>query len=136
MGWSLREDMRRELVIDAFQMAWFRRCPDHRTKLIFPSDLGQYASQQFQESLRERGIKASMSRKGNCWDNACSETLVGSLKVERLHDQHFEILRQAKDEVIDWLLWYNRTRLHSTLNYLSPMQFEQDLNRRTQAIVS
>ena len=56
--------------------------------------------------------------------------------MERLHGQHFEILRQAKDEVIDWLLWYNRTRLHSTLNYLSPMQFEQDLNRRTQAIVS
>jgi len=66
VGWSLREDMRSELVIDAFQMAWFRRCPDHQTKLIFHSDRGsQYASQQFQELLRERGIKASMSRKGN-----------------------------------------------------------------------
>ena len=54
--------------------------------------------------------------------------------MERLHGQHFEILRQAKDEVIDWLLWYNRTRLHSTLNYLSPMQFEQDWNRSTNAI--
>ena len=127
--------MRSELVIDAFQMAWFRRCPDHQTKLIFHSDRGsQYASQQFQELLKERGIKASMIRTGNCWDNACSETLFGSLKVERLHGQHFETLRQAKDEVLDWLLWYNRTRLHSTLNYLSPMQFEQDWNRSTNAI--
>jgi putative transposase len=137
VGWSLGEDMRSELVIDAFRMAWFRRRPNHETRLIFHSDRGsQYASQQFQELLRERGIKASMSRKGNCWDNACSETLFASLKVERLHGLHFETLRQAKDEVLDWLLWYNRTRLHSTLNYLSPMQFEQDWNRSTEDIAS
>jgi len=61
-----------------------------------------------------------MSRKGNCWDNACSETLFGSLKVERLHGQRFETRRQAKDEAIAWLLY--RTRLHSTLAYVSPMQ--------------
>jgi hypothetical protein len=67
-----------------------------------------------------------MSRKGNCWDNACSETLFGSLKVERLHGQRFETIRQAKDETIAWLLWYNRTRMHSTLNYVSPIEFEQD----------
>ena len=67
-----------------------------------------------------------MSRRGDCWDNACSETLLGSLKVERLYGQKFETRRQAKDEVIDWLLWYNRTRLHSTLAYVSPMKFEQD----------
>ena len=75
---------------------------------------------------REYGITASMSRRGDCWDNACSETLFGSLKVERLYGQKFETRRQAKDEVIDWLLWYNRTRLHSTLAYVSPMKFEQD----------
>jgi putative transposase len=68
-----------------------------------------------------------MSHKGNCWDNACSETLVSSLKVERPHGQRFQTIRQAKDEVIAWLLWYNRTCMHSTLNYVSPMQFEQDL---------
>ena len=67
-----------------------------------------------------------MSRKGDCWDNACSETLFGSLKVERLHGQRFETIREAKDEVIAWLLWYNRTRMHSTLNYISPLQFEQN----------
>jgi putative transposase len=66
-----------------------------------------------------------MSRKGNCWDNACAETLFGSLKVERLHDGRFETIRADKDAVIAWLLWYNKTRMHSTLKYLSPVQFEQ-----------
>jgi len=67
-----------------------------------------------------------MSRKGNCWDNACSETVFGSLKVERLHGRRFQTIREAKDETISRLLWYNRTRMHSTLNYASPMQFEQN----------
>lgn len=71
-------------------------------------------------------MTASMSRRGNCWDNACSETLFGSLKVERLHGQRFTCRRQAKDEVVAWLLWYKRTRLHSPLAYVSPMRFEQD----------
>jgi putative transposase len=127
VGWSLGEDVGCELVIDAFEMAWYRRCRGCRTELIFHSDRGsQYASAPFRELLRKRGIKASMSRRGNCWDNACSETLFGSLKVERLHGQHFETVRQAKDEALDWLLWYNPTRLHSTLNYVSPMQYEQN----------
>ena len=126
VGWSLREDMRRELVIDALQMAWLRRCPGKPTGLIFHSDRGsQYASHEFSAVLREHGITASMSRKGNCWDNAPSETLFASLKVECLHGKRFETLRQAKDETLDWLRWYNQTRLHSTLNYVSPMQFEQ-----------
>ena len=86
----------------------------------------QYASKDFRDVLKEYGITSSMSRKGNCWDNACSETLFGSLKVERLHGQRFQTHRQAKDEVIAWLLWYNQSRLHSTLAYVSPMRFEQD----------
>src|ERR1039457_519850 len=61
----------------------------------------------------------------DCWDNACSETLFSSLKVERLHGQRFQTIREAKDEVIAWLLWYNRTRMHSTLGYHSPAEFEQ-----------
>ena len=76
--------------------------------------------------LTEYGITASMSRRGDCWDNACSETLFGSLKVERLHVKRFATRRQAKDEVVDWLLWYNRARLHSTLAYVSPMRFEEN----------
>jgi transposase InsO family protein len=127
VGWSLRENMTRDIVMDALRMAWFRRHPDRQSGLIFHSDRGsQYASHDFRELLEEYDITSSMSRRGNCWDNACSETLFGSLKVERLHGQKFETRRQAKDEVIAWLLWYNSARMHSTLAYVSPMQFEQN----------
>ena len=141
VGWSLRGQITSQIVIDALRMAWFLRCPNRKTRpktgLIFHSDRGsQYASHEFNSVLKECGIIPSMSRKGNCWDNACSETLFGSLKVERLHGEHFETLGQATDEALDWLLWYNQTRLHSTLNYVSPTQFEQDWNRSTAAIAS
>ena len=127
VGWSLREDMARDIVIDALRMAWFKRHPGKDAGLIFHSDRGsQYASKDFRDVLTEYGITASMSRRGNCWDNACSETLFGSLKVERLHGQRFKNRREAKDEVVAWMLWYNRTRLHSTLAYISPMQFEEN----------
>ena len=126
VGWSMRADMTRTIVIDALRMAWFKRHPGKDAGLIFHSDRGsQYASDDFRNVLKDYGITASMSRRGNCWDNACSETLFGSLKVERLHGQHFATRRHAKDETIAWLLWYNQSRLHSTLNYVSPMQFEQ-----------
>ena len=102
VGWSLRDDMTSNIVIDALHMAWFKRHPDKHAGLLFHSDQGsQYV-------------------------NACSETLFGSLKVERLHGQRFVTRRQAKDETIAWLLWYNKARLHSTLAYLSPMQFESE----------
>lgn len=91
-----------------------------------PVESTQYASHDFRALLVEYGITSSMSRKGNCWDNACSETLFGSLKVERLHGRRLKTRREAKDEIIDWLLWYNRARPHSTLAYTSPMKFEQD----------
>jgi transposase InsO family protein len=126
VGWALREDMRRDIVIDALRMAWFKRHPGKQSGLIFHSDRGsQYASEDFRDLLKSYGITASMSRRGNCWDNACSETLFGSLKVERLHDQRLVSRRHAKDETIAWLLWYNHLRLHSTLGYTSPMQFEK-----------
>jgi putative transposase len=135
VGWSLREDMRSELVVDALRMAWLQRSPNRKTELIFHSDRGsQYASSDFNQALNECSIQPSMSRRGDCWDNACSETLFASLKVERLHGQRFQTIRQAKDETLDWLLWYNRTRLHSTLKYVSPMQFEQHWQDRTEAI--
>ena len=137
VGWSLRKDMRSELAVDALRMAWLQRSPDRKTELIFHSDRGsQYASYDFNQVLNECAIQPSMSRKGDCWDNACSETLFASLKVERLHGQRFQTIRQAKDETLDWLLWYNRTRLHSTLKYVSPMQFEQQWQDRTETIAS
>lgn len=137
VGWSMQDNMRSEIVIDALEMAWFQRSPDKDKELIFHSDRGsQYASREFNQLLSEHRITPSMSRKGNCWDNACSETLFGSLKVERLHGMQFQTIRQAKDETLDWLLWYNRTRLHSTLKYVSPMRFEQQWQDRTEAIQS
>ena len=137
VGWSMQPDMRRNLVIDALQMAWLGRNPGKQAGLIFHSDRGsQYASEDYNKVLEEHGITPSMSRKGNCWDNACSETLFGSLKVERLHGEQFKTIREAKDETIAWLLWYNRTRMHSTLNYVSPMQFEQDWTDATMKIAA
>jgi putative transposase len=127
IGWALADDVRQELVIDAFQMAWLRRGREAKAGLLFHSDRGsQYAGGAFQKLLRQYGVQPSMSRKGNCWDNACSETLFGSLKVERLHGQRFQTRQQAKDEALDWLHWYNRKRLHSTLNYVSPMEYERE----------
>jgi transposase InsO family protein len=127
IGWSMRPDMHRDLVIDALKMAWFKRNPGKEAGLTFHSDRGsQYASEGFAKVLEHCSITPSMSRKGNCWDNACSETLFGSLKVERLHGRRFETIREAKDETISWLLWYSQTRMHSTLHYPSPMQFEKD----------
>jgi putative transposase len=137
MGWAWAEDRRQELVMDAFQRAWFRRGLTRQTGLLFHSDRGsQYAGEAFQNLLRQYRVQPSMSRKGNCWDNACSETLFGSLKVERLHGQHFATRQQAKDEVLDWLHWYNRKRLHSTLNYLSPMEYEREWKHRATQVVS
>jgi transposase InsO family protein len=108
----------------ALDMAWYSRLP--AGGLIFHSDRGsQYASRCCTDLLARHGIKASMSRKGNCWDNACPETLFGSLKVERLHGMEFKNHREAKNATLDWLLWYNGSRMHSTLRYLSPAQFEQ-----------
>jgi len=124
VGWSMQPRMKKELVIDALRMAWFRRHP--APGLIFHSDRGsQYCSDEFQAALTAYGMRSSMSRKGDCWDNAPSESLWGSLKVGRLHGVRFTTRRAAMDEVIDWMSFYNHRRLHSTLAYVSPMQFEQ-----------
>jgi len=124
VGFACAPRMTRALVIDALRMAWFRRQP--AAGLIFHSDRGsQYASKDFTKLLASFNMKASMSRKGDCWDNAVTETLFGSLKVERLHGMRFSTRRQAKDEVMDWITFYNHRRLHSTLGYTSPMAFEQ-----------
>jgi transposase InsO family protein len=124
VGWSMGEAITAELACRALDMAWYSRLPAEG--LIFHSDRGsQYASRCYSDLLAGHGMKPSMSRKGNCWDNACSETLFGSLKVERLHGMEFKNHREAKDATLEWLLWYNGTRMHSTLRYLSPAQFEQ-----------
>ncbi|MBB5463741.1 transposase InsO family protein [Paraburkholderia sp. Cpub6] len=125
VGWSMQPHMKAELVTDALRMAWFRRRPD--SGVIVHSDRGsQYCSGLFQDTLKAYGMRSSMSRRGDCWDNAPTESLWGSLKVARMHGRHFATRRAAMDEVIDWLGFYNACRLHSTLNYVSPMTFEKN----------
>jgi transposase InsO family protein len=123
VGWSIKERMTQQLVIDALRMAWFRRRPAQG--LIVHSDRGsQYCSKAFQDALKAYGMRSSMSGKGDCWDNAPTESLWSSLKRARIHGRGFETRQEAINEVMDWLAFYNATRRHSALGYLSPMQFE------------
>lgn len=123
VGWSMQAHMQAEMVVDALRMAYFRRRP--AKGLIVHSDRGsQYCGKLFQDTLKAYGMVSSMSRKGDCWDNAPTESLWSSLKFARIHGKTFANGRQAKDEVMDWLAFYNAKRLHSTLGYLSPMQLE------------
>ncbi len=116
--------MHSALVKDALLMACFRRKP--ADGLTFHSDRGsQYCSRDFQDTLKAWGIRSSMSRKGNCWDNAPTESLWGRLKTTCVQGRRFATHKQARQVVLDWLAFYNHSRLHSALGYLSPMQFEQ-----------
>ena len=125
VGWAIGPRMTKALVIDALRMAWFRRRPNKG--LIVHSDRGsQYCSHEFQAALKAYGMRSSMSRKADCWDNAPTESLWGSLKRARLHGRRFETRQAAQSEVMDWLAFYNATRLHSTLGYVSPMQHEKN----------
>jgi transposase InsO family protein len=119
MGWSMKSHMKTELVHDALRMAWFRRRP--QPGAIFHSDRGsQYCSHEFQRVLQGYGMRSSMSRKGDCWDNAPVESLWESLKVARVHGRRFQTRREAMDEVIDGLSFYNHRRLHSKLGLSQP----------------
>jgi putative transposase len=117
----MRARMKKDLVIDALRMAWFRRHP--APGLIFHSDRGsQLLRHELQAALTAYGVRSSMSRKGDGWDNAPTESLWGSLKVARVHGVCFATRRAAMDEAIDWMGFYNHRRLHSTLAYVSPIQ--------------
>ena len=127
----MQAHMQSGLVTDARKMAWFRRQPD--PGLIFHSDRGsQYCGHEYQSTLAGYKMKISMSRQGNCWDNAPTESPWGRMKVGRLYGQKFATRRDAMDEVIDWLTFYNHSRLHSTLGYISPIQFEQRWHAKQQ----
>jgi putative transposase len=124
VGWAIGPRMTTSLVLDALRMAWFRRRP--QAGLIVHCDRGsQYCSGDFQAALKAYGMRSSMSRKADCWDNAPTESLWGSLKRARLHGRRFATRKAAQAEVMDWLAFYNATRLHSTLGYVSPMQHEK-----------
>lgn len=126
IGWSLKPRMTADIVTDALTMAWFRRKP--AAGLIHHSDRGsQYASHVFQVKLKEYGMICSMSRKGNCWDNAPTESWFGSFKNERVYGERFETRDEMTAMIFEYIeVFYNRKRLHSTLGYKSPMQFLND----------
>jgi transposase InsO family protein len=128
VGWSMAEHMKTDLVSDALQMAIARRQP--KEGLLHHSDRGvQYASDAYQHLLQTSGMECSMSRKGNCWDNACAESFWATLKVELVHHQQYATLEEARQSIFEYLeVFYNRQRLHSSLGYLSPEAFEAGLN--------
>jgi len=126
VGWSIKPRMTADIVMDAATMAWFRRQP--AAGLIHHSDRGsQYASHAFQGKLAAYGMACSMSRKGNCWDNAPAESFFNSLKNERVHGARYATRQEAIDDLFDYIeVFYNRSRRHSTLGYHSPAQFLQN----------
>ena len=125
VGWAMASHLRTELALDALRMALGRRMPE--PGLLHHSDRGvQYAAHAYQNVLHQHGIVCSMSRKGDCWDNAVVESFFSRIKTELLHRQGWPTGRAAKDAVARYIEgWYNPHRLHSSLGYLSPNQFEQ-----------
>jgi len=125
IGWSLRERLTKELVIAALDMAIKQR--KLSVDLLLHSDRGsQYASELYQLLLLRNGILCSMSRKGNCWDNAVMESFYRTLKVELIYQETYETRRQARRDIFEYIeIFYNRERLHSSLGYYSPEEYEK-----------
>jgi putative transposase len=123
IGWSLKPRMTVDLVTDALTMAWFRRRP--AAGVLHHSDRGsQYASHAYQGQLKDYGMTCSMSRRGNCWDNAPTESWFNSFKNERYHGLRYATHADMKAASFEYIeIFYNRTRQHSTLGYLSPSQY-------------
>lgn len=126
VGWSMSTSLRSTLVVDAMQMAIRSRSP--LTGLIHHSDRGvQYTSADFRQLLETHGIQSSMSRTGNCYDNAAKESFFHTLKTELVNHEHYQTRDEARASVFDYIeAFYNRFRIHSTLGYRSPAQFEAD----------
>ena len=124
VGWSVQNHMRAELVDEALRMALGRR--EVKSGLIFHSDRGsQYTSDKFRTTCREAGVVQSMSRKGNCWDNAVSESFFSAIDRELLSDGRSWSPERSRLEIFTYIeTYYNRRRLHSTLDYQSPAEFE------------
>jgi len=125
VGYAMADQMKTDLVLNALNQALLRQKP--APGLIAHSDRGsQYASDAFRERLALLGIKASMSRKGNCYDNAYAETFFHTLKVERVHQRRYQTRKEAITDIFDYIeTWYNPHRIHSSLDYHSPNHYEQ-----------
>lgn len=127
VGWSMRQTLEAEIATDALQMALAGRNPE--PGLIHHSDRGvQYACHAYRELLDEHGIRASMSRKGDCWDNAVAESFFATLEWELIQQSDWHTRAEARRSIFGYIeAWYNRRRRHSTLGYLSPAEYEDQL---------
>ena len=127
VGWSMGSRMKAQLVCDALRMAIWQRRPG--AGLVVHSDRGtQYASKDYRRLLKAHGFVGSMSRKGDCWDNAVAESFFGSLKQERVHWRHYQTRLEAQQDVLNYIsMFYNSYRLHSYLDYVSPNQYEAQM---------
>ncbi|HFK5727574.1 MULTISPECIES: IS3 family transposase [Enterobacter cloacae complex] len=125
VGWSMKPTLSRELALDALMMAVWRRKPDG--EVIVHSDQGsQYGSDDWQRFCRANNLAPSMSRRGNCWDNAVAESFFSSLKKERIRKRIYKTRDLARADIFDYIeVFYNRARRHSHLGGLSPEAFEQ-----------
>jgi putative transposase len=126
VGWAMADNMRKELVMSALDMALGSR--ELRGKLMSHSDRGsQYTSDTHRQRLKDRRITCSMSRRGNCWDNAVAESFFGTLKNELIYRQTWRSRKEAREAVYEYIeVFYNRQRRHSTLGHVSPVEFERN----------
>jgi transposase InsO family protein len=124
VGWAMSERIDTALVLQALAMALLHRCPP--AKLLFHTDRGvQYASGDYRQALGKAGLIASMSRRGNCYDNATMESFWATLKLELVYRRSFDTRAQARTQIFDYIeTFYNRQRAHSALDYHSPVDFE------------
>ena len=125
IGWSMRHTLEADLALDALKMALDQRQP--KAGVIHHTDRGvQYACKDYRKSLTDRGMVCSMSRKGNCWDNAVSESFFATLKSELIETRVWETREQVRAAIFEYVeIWYNRERLHSSLDYNSPVTYEE-----------
>jgi putative transposase len=125
VGWSMADHLESRLVVDALELAVQRRLPQEG--LLAHSDRGsQYASEHYQRLLDKHGITCSMSRRGDCWDNAPMESFFASLKKELVHDADFATRAEARAALVEYIeVFYNNQRRHSSLGYVSPAEYEQ-----------
>lgn len=133
VGWAIADHMRTELVLDAMKMAVGRRSPPRG--LVFHSDRGsQYASGEFQAYLRAHGIRSSMSRKGDCWDNAVAESFFGTLKRELIERHTWPTKASVMLAVVDYIaFFYNGQRRHSYIDNISPVDYEERMRNQSAA---